>query len=258
MYTYLKKIILLFIFSSLPVADSITTINIWHQMLYENRKVLREVCDQYEKNNPQININLTYRETEELRSSYQAAAMGGSGPELIYGPSDQVGPFSVMGIIQPLDQLFSRKYFNQFVETAVVRSMDKVWMVGDVVGNHLMLIYNKDLVRYPPKNTNELIRLGKELTLDVNGNGKIDQYGLVWNFTEPFFYVPWLGGFGEWLLTDTNAPNLNTKGNEKGFRFIKSLRDEHKIIPKECDYEIANAMFKTGRAAMIINIQSHP
>ena len=35
--------------------------------------------------------------------------------------------------------------------------------------------------------------------------------------------------------------------------FIKSLRDEHKIIPKECDYEIANAMFKTGRAAMIIN-----
>ena len=24
-------------------------INIWHQMLYENRKVLREVCDNYEK-----------------------------------------------------------------------------------------------------------------------------------------------------------------------------------------------------------------
>ena len=74
-------------------------INIWHQMLYENRKVLREACDDYEKQHPFIKINLTYRETEELRSSYQAAAMGGSGPELIYGPSDQVGPFSIMGII---------------------------------------------------------------------------------------------------------------------------------------------------------------
>ena len=109
MYTYLKKIVLLFIVSPFLLADSITTINIWHQMLYENRKVLRDVCDKYEKNNPEININLTYRETEELRSSYQAAAMGGSGPELIYGPSDQVGPFSVMGIIQPLDKLFSKK-----------------------------------------------------------------------------------------------------------------------------------------------------
>ena len=43
-------------------------INIWHQMLYENRKVLREVCDDYENNNLDIKINLTYRETEELRS----------------------------------------------------------------------------------------------------------------------------------------------------------------------------------------------
>ena len=222
-------------------------------MLYENRKILREVCDEYEKNNQDLKINLTYRETEELRSSYQAAAMGGSGPELIYGPSDQVGPFSVMGIIQPLDDLLSQTYFDQFVKNAVVKLNKQIWMVGDVVGNHLMLIYNKDLISSPPDNTTELIEIGKQMTVDTDGDGKIDQYGLVWNFTEPFFYVPWLGGFGEWLLTDDNNPNLNTEGNRRGFQFIKALRDEHQIIPKECDYEIANAMFKTGRAAMIIN-----
>ena len=230
-----------------------TVINIWHQMLYENRKVLREVCDDYENNNLDIKINLTYRETEELRSSYQAAAMGGSGPELIYGPSDQVGPFSVMGIIQPLDDLLPHAYFNQYVKNAIVKLDGQIWMVGDVVGNHLMLIYNKDLISSPPDNTTELIEIGKQMTVDTDGDGKIDQYGLVWNFTEPFFYVPWLGGFGEWLLTDDNSPNLNTEGNRRGFQFIKALRDEHQIIPKECDYEIANAMFKTGRAAMIIN-----
>ena len=230
-----------------------TVINIWHQMLYENRKVLREVCDDYENNNLDIKINLTYRETEELRSSYQAAAMGGSGPELIYGPSDQVGPFSVMGIIQPLDDLLPHAYFNQFVKNAIVQSDGQIWMVGDVVGNHLMLIYNKNLISSPPDNTTELIEIGKQMTVDTDGDGKIDQYGLVWNFTEPFFYVPWLGGFGEWLLTDDNRPNLDTEGNRRGFQFIKALRDEHQIIPKECDYEIANALFKTGKAAMIIN-----
>ena len=222
-------------------------------MLYENRKVLREVCDDYENNNLDIKINLTYRETEELRSSYQAAAMGGSGPELIYGPSDQVGPFSVMGIIQPLDDLLPHAYFNQYVKNAIVKLDGQIWMVGDVVGNHLMLIYNKNLISSPPDNTTELIEIGKQMTVDTDGDGKIDQYGLVWNFTEPFFYVPWLGGFGEWLLTDDNNPNLDTEGNRRGFQFIKALRDEHQIIPKECDYEIANAMFKTGRAAMIIN-----
>ena len=245
-----SSILLITVFS---VLYSKTDINIWHQMLYENRKVLREVCDDYEKQNLDIRINLTYRETEELRSSFQAASMGGSGPELIYGPSDQVGPFSVMEIIQPLDALFPQDYFNQFVDNAVVKSDNKIWMVGDVVGNHLMLIYNKKLLSIPPMNTDQLIKIGKQMTVDRDGDGKVDQYGLVWNYTEPFFYVPWLGGFGEWLLTDDNHPNLNTEGNIKGFQFIKSLRDEHKIIPKECDYEIANAMFKSGDAAMIIN-----
>ena len=133
--------------------NSIVVIDIWHQMLYENRKVLREVCDEYEKSNPNIKINLTYRETEELRSSYQAAAMGGSGPELIYGPSDQVGPFATMGIIQPLESLFEESFFKQFVKNAVVHYQGHKWMVGDVVGNHLMLIYNKKLLSSPPANT---------------------------------------------------------------------------------------------------------
>ena len=253
MRLHLKNITFIIIFLSGMWGNSKTVINIWHQMLYENRKVLRQVCDDYEKKNPNIKINLTYRETEELRSSYQAAAMGGSGPELIYGPSDQVGPFSAMGIIQPLDKLLPATYFDQFVKNAIVESDQHVWMVGDVVGNHLMLIYNKDLISSPPEDTNQLIEIGKQMTIDTDGDGKIDQYGLVWNFTEPFFYVPWMGGFGEWLLTEDNIPNLNTEGNRKGFEFIKSLRDQHKIIPRECDYEIANAMFKTGRAAMIIN-----
>ena len=253
MTEFIKNIIFIVTIVSGLMADSQSVINIWHQMLYENRKALRDVCDEYEKRNPDIKINLTYRETEELRSSYQAAAMGGSGPELVYGPSDQVGPFSVMEIIQPLDNLFPNDYFDQFVKNAIVESGQKKWMIGDVVGNHLMLIYNKDLIASPPATTDDLIMLGKQLTVDTDGDGKVDQYGLVWNFTEPFFYVPWLGGFGEWLLNDDNTPNLNTEGNIKGFEFIKSLRDRHKIIPQECDYEIANAMFKTGRAAMIIN-----
>ncbi len=250
---YFYVMILFTLFSCGEQEKNTSTINIWHQMHYETRKVLREVCDQYEAQNPAIQINLIYRETEELRSNFQSSAMGGSGPELIYGPSDQVGPFAAMGIIQPLDTLFDERFFNTFVDNAIVSYQGNKWMVGDVVGNHLMLLYNKDLVSSPPKDTDELIALGKAHTIDVNGDGKMDRYGLVWNFTEPFFYAPWLGGFGGWLITEENQPDLDSEANRKGFAFIKSLRDEHKIIPRECDYEIANAMFLSGEAAMIIN-----
>jgi arabinogalactan oligomer / maltooligosaccharide transport system permease protein len=246
-------IILFFIFFGCEQQTEKLTINIWHQMLYENRAALREVCDIYENENPEIQINLTYRETEELRSNFQSSAMGGSGPELIYGPSDQVGPFSTMGIIQPLETLFDSTFFSQFVDNAIVKLNNHTWMIGDGVGNHLMLMYNLDLIDKPPENTNELIEIGKSLTIDINNDGKIDQYGLVWNFTEPFFYAPWIAGFGDWLIVDGVKPNLDTEANRKGFAFIKSLRDEYQIIPKECDYETANSLFKTGKAAMIVN-----
>ncbi|MCC7430315.1 extracellular solute-binding protein [bacterium] len=249
----MKKIAILILLIFAEAQAEQVKINLWHQMLYSNRVVLREVCDAYEKQNPNVKIQLTYRETEELRSNFQSSAMGGSGPELIYGPSDQVGPFASMEIIKPLDEFFDAEFFKQFDPNAVVKLNGKTWMVGDMVGNHLMLIYNKELLPNPPQNTDELIEFGKNQTKDTDGDGKIDNYGLVWNFTEPFFYVPWLGGFGSWFFTETNQPNLNTPQNIEGFKFIKSLRDEHKIVPKECDYEVANALFKSGKAAMIIN-----
>jgi len=251
--TYFKFIIPILLFLGCQNDVSNNTIEIWHQMLYENRKLLKDVCNEYEKNNPGIKIQLTYRETEELRSTFQAAVMGGSGPDLIYYPSDQVGTFATMGLIKPLDNEFDSSFFNNFAKEAVITFRNKKWLVGDVVGNNLMLIYNKDFIDSPPKDTDELIDIGKRNTIDLNGDGKIDRYGLVWNYTEPYFYVPWIGGFGDWLIKNDNEPNLNTFANINGFEFIKSLRDVHKIVPIECDYETANAMFKTGTAAMIIN-----
>jgi maltose-binding protein MalE len=35
--------------------------------------------------------------------------------------------------------------------------------------------------------------------------------------------------------------------------FIRDLRDVHKVAPANCDYELADSLFKTGRAAMIVN-----
>jgi maltose-binding protein MalE len=78
-------------------------------------------------------------------------------------------------------------------------------------------------------------------------------YGVVWNYTEPFFYVPWLSGFGGWVMDDSSRPTLNTQANIDGLQFIKDLRDKYKIVPAEADYNVAEALFKDGKAAMIVN-----
>ncbi|RKZ30416.1 hypothetical protein DRQ36_05625 [bacterium] len=228
------------------------SITVWHQMSPDGRAVLDSVCDVWATEHG-IAVTTLYKETEELRSAYQTAAVAGGGPELIYGPSDQIGPFSVMGIIKPLDGVIEDSLLDDFDKMGLVRFEGRLYQIADRIGNHLCLVYNKELVPEPPKNTDELIEIGNKLTVDENGDGTPDRYGLVWNFTEPYFFVPWLGGFGGWVMDDAGRPTLNEVSTVRALSFLVFLRDSAKIVPAELDYDIADALFKEGRAGMIIN-----
>jgi arabinogalactan oligomer / maltooligosaccharide transport system permease protein len=233
--------------------NGMVRLQLWHQMLPEDRELLARVVAAYEAQHDSVIVELIYKETEELRSGFQSAALAGLGPDLIFGPSDQVGPFATMGFIKPLDGLLTEKRAAELDPRAVVKYKGHVCQIADRVGNHLTLVYNTKLIPVPPKNTDEMIRMGTDVTKDLNGDGKIDQWGIVWNFTEPFFFAPWLSGFGGWVFDDQGKPSLNTKACADAFRFVKELRDEYKIIPPDCDYNMADVLFKEGHAAMLIN-----
>ena len=241
------------IFSACKREDGITRVRIWHQMQPEDRAILERVVSAYGQAHNKVQVEVIYKETEDLRSSFQSSALAGLGPDLIYGPSDQVGPFATMGFIQPLETLIPAQRLTGFDARTVVSFRNHIYQVADRIGNHLTLVYNTKLMPKPPQNTDELVSMGKELTKDTNGDGVIDQWGIVWNFTEPFFFVPWFSGFGGWVFDEQGKPTLNSQAAINGFKFVKALRDEYKIIPPDCDYNTADVLFKEGRAAMLIN-----
>jgi len=267
-------IFLTILFSGCKKKTNIITVHLWHQMEPAKRPVLKELIQKFEAENHNIKIITLQKGTEELRTDFQAAAaFTGGGPELVYGPMDQIGPFEAMklknskqSIIQPLENLFLKEFFDKFSELGLVRYKGHIYQIADRLGNHLALVYNKRLFReagltHPPRTISELIKYGQILTKDFNGDGRIDQYGLVWNYTEPFWYIPFFGGYGGKVFSQAsssggdknNKPTLNTEAAVKAFQLIKDMRDKYKIMPLECDYDIADNKFNQGRAAMIIN-----
>lgn len=250
---FIISINLIFTSSACRKQDDLSKILIWHQMRVDEREILEAQLKRYMQLNPGIKVEALYKETEELRSGFIIAAIAGQGPDLVYGPSDQVGPFQVMDIILPLDTLFEQDFLERFNPKALVYFKGNLYQIGDKLGNHLTLVYNKDLIKSPPETDIELIELGQKLTVDLNKDGKIDRYGLVWNYTEPFFFIPFLSGFGGWVMDEDGNPTLDTQANIDALNFIKDLRDKYKIIPGEADYNIADVLFKDGKAGMIIN-----
>lgn len=226
---------------------------IWHQMRVDERVILEGQLRRFMDLHPGTRVEAIYKETEELRSGFIVAAIAGQGPDLVYGPSDQVGPFQVMKIIRPLEDLFDRVWLDSLNPKALTWYQGHLLQIADKLGNHLALVYNRKLLQKPPETDGELIEDGMRLTVDTDGDGRPDRYGLVWNYTEPFFFIPFMTGFGGWVMDSAGNPTLNNEGVINGLKFIKDLRDKYKIIPAEADYNIADALFKDGKAAMIVN-----
>ena len=97
------------------------------------------------------------------------------------------------------------------------------------------------------RRSDELIADGEKFDKATNG------HALVWNYTEPYFFIPFLTGYGGWVMDSLDNPTLDTPAMVQALKFMKDLRDKYRIIPKSCDYETADALFKEGKAEMIIN-----
>ncbi len=202
---------------------------------------------------PDSVVDTLYKENEELRNLFVIAAVAGQGPDIIYGPADNVGVFVTTQTILPLEKVFSGSFFGRFTPQGVVSWKGSRWLAADQIGNHLTLVYHPALVPIPPATLDELITIGQQLTRDTNGDGNMDQYGLTWNYREPFFFIPFLTAFGGWVMDENGHPTLDNEQTVQAIQFVLDLRDKYKIIPKEGDYEIADMLFKERRTGMIIN-----
>jgi len=246
-------LLLILAFTGCRRDDGIVRLQLWNQMLPEDRALLESLVKSYEAIHQNVRVEVIYKETEDLRSSFQTASLAGLGPDLIFGPSDQIGPFATMGFVRSLEDLIDAKRMSELDSVALVSFRGHIYQIADRVGNHLTFVWNTKLLSHAPENTDEMIEMGREATKDLNGDGKVDQWGIVWNFTEPYFFIPWLSGFGGWVFDANGKPTLNTPAAANAFKFVKSLRDQYKIIPPDCDYNMADVLFKEGRAAMLVN-----
>ncbi len=227
-----------------PAAPEPVTIALWTKEGEADGglQYVQSLADAFTALNPNVTFEVVNKEVETLREDFQTASLAGSAPDLLWTVSDHAGPFTTAQLIQPVDKLFDMSKY-----VASVEMNGSTWAVPISSGNHLMLLYNKSLVPTPPANTDEFVSMAKALTAG-------DVYGFAYNQTEPFWLIPWLGGFnGKVFADDGVTPTLNTPEMVAALQFMYDIKFTTPIMPMESDYNGADTLFKEGKAAMIIN-----
>ncbi|MDQ3233116.1 MAG: extracellular solute-binding protein [Pseudobdellovibrionaceae bacterium] len=225
-------------------------INFWEQSPPETGAEIDKWIAVFQKSNPNIQVIRQHYENEELRTKFLRSSVTGDGADIVSGPNDIAGVFATAGVIQPVDGMFKADMF-QSKSLEMARIDGKTWGLPLNEGNHLILYYNKDLVKNPPATTKDLIDQAKAFT-----NEKQNKYGLAFFQSEPFWFVSFLHGFGGSPLQVNGKDvkvTIDTPEMQKALQFLVDLKDKEKILPKECNVDCAKSLFLSGNALFHIS-----
>lgn len=146
-----------------PAKAEKTTITVWHS-------ADASIADTLEKklNSLLKNTKVKLERKENLSDSLKLVSNDPkSAPDMFLWAHDKVGVFAEMGIIEPVNKLISDEQMKDLIPmTLAAGTYKKEKYQLPLYFESLLFIYNKDLMKNPPKTTDELLAAAKAETKD--------------------------------------------------------------------------------------------
>ncbi len=211
------------------------TISVWHtEPNPRSVAVIKEIIEAFEKANPGVKVEQEAIAWGDLDAKMQAALAAGAPPDIAHGQTYVERSLSAKGLLVPIDEVI--KAIGEDDIYPVVRKLDyhsgHYWGLAHAIGTDL-IIYRKDFYRAAgldpdkaPATWAEWLDQLKKLTVDTNGDGKPDRYGL--DLAGPGFFINeevymWTGSNGGRLFQPNGRPNFTSPQVLEMLAFWKEL-----------------------------------
>ncbi|MFN3201055.1 MAG: extracellular solute-binding protein [Bradymonadia bacterium] len=226
-----------------------TTVSVWHAYRGKEKAALTEVAEKFNSANADVKIKLLGIPYDAFADKISAAVPRGKGPDLFIFAQDRVGDWAASKLIEPLDFWMTEELEKAYLEpTLEALTYDDSVYGLPIAAKSVALFYNTDLVKAPPKTTDEMVTLAKSLT----DKGK-KQYGLVYENANFYFHGMWMQGFGGKVFSKKGKPTLASKAVVDSLAFAQNLAKKEGIMPQEVSGNLVSTLFNDGKAAMVIN-----
>lgn len=187
-------------------------------------------------------VKVTPYAPSDVKAELLLGAQSGLMPDAMLIPSDFLGLYQELRL-RPTDNSWNDPDTMPTARATTVVGRNQ-WGVPVIQGNHLMLFYNRSLVKTPATTWDELAE--QRASLEAKGVTTIG-----WNYGEMYWFVPFLGAFEGWPMNGDQI-TLNTPAMAAALDFYKGLSTQG-LISAECNYDCAQKMFNEGHVAYAIN-----
>ncbi|MDS3860114.1 ABC transporter substrate-binding protein [Thermosynechococcaceae cyanobacterium BACA0444] len=229
-----------------------------------NREVLQKLVDRFNQAHPHIQVESIYvGQPDQQLPKILAAVVGNAPPDLLWYNPTITGQLVELGAIRNLDDWWQTSPLRPELEPALQATMtfeNQIWSVPFAT-NNLAVFYRPSLFKAAgittlPQTWSEFRQVARQLTQDTNGDGRVDQHGIMLALGQGdfavFTWLPFLWSAGGGLGTAVNNATLNSPGAAVALQFWADLIQDGSAILSlpERGYELDN--FLTAKVAMQI------
>jgi len=233
-----------------------------HWMSGVAAEVLNEALQQFETDHPNVKVEQIVIPFAEYPVKIQTMMAGRTTPDLMYMSQLWFQSFAEKGAFLDLnpyttgDAELNYADFNAELQSTGAFG-GSTQMIFDGM-DFISLFYNKDMfeaagIALPNENWTweDVVAAGKSLTKDNNGDGVLDQYGII----APGGYVSfaWIDQNGGSVLNDERTESMLNEPNAVGaLEWLNGLVNDSKIAPPPSvtKQEGTSAMFRAGKVGM--------
>jgi maltose/maltodextrin transport system substrate-binding protein len=221
-------------------------LNLWFTV--EGAKAMRRIGERFTAD---TGVPVIVDTPDDGPQKYQQAAGAGKGPDIYVYAHDRIGEWIAGGLIGAVTP--SRRLLDDIDPLAWkgFTSRGRLWGYPYAI-EAITLIYNKALVKTPPRNFDEVFALDRELSAQ-------GRKALIWDYTNNYFTWPLMAAHGGYAFRqradggyDPSATGVNNAGALVGAQLLDRLLRES-LMPRGSGYPEMEAALAQGRAAMMIN-----
>lgn len=233
-------------------AQAANELVVWHAYRGAEKAAFEKVVEMFEKTPAAKGLKLSTLAIpyDAYADKISAAVPRGKGPDVFIYAQDRLGGWIEAGkTVEPIDFFVDKPVKDRLLPGM----LDAMSYKGGIYGlpiNYKMttLIYNKDLVKTPPKTTDEMVKLAKSLT-----NAGSGRYGLAYWYTNFYFHSALMNAYGGSVFDKDGKLVVNSPATVASLNQMMAWYKKDGILPPEPSEALIASLFNEGKAAMVIN-----
>lgn len=240
-------------------SDGPVTVTFWHGYTEADGDALEQIVEDFNASQDEVRVETEVKTWDVIDDSLLPALSADEGPQIVAMPAERMPVYADRGAFVDLSEQYREDdNLGALAEGPVAMVSADDAQFGVPTGFvPLAVFYNKDLfadagITDFPTTWDEWVDAASRLTLDDDGDGTPEQYGLalpdhatVANGLWPSLFY---GGGGD--LVEDGAAVVDSPENQATLEYWVDAITEQKISPTGLDGIGADELFSSGKAAM--------